>query len=192
MKFGIRKNVITQKSAQICCLLLSALLFITATGCKRNPTAVDNSSSAPTRTNSETSDVTPPPSEETVAEPGLVVTSPKKTSVTVTEPAFTFTGTCDPTQPLLFNGEQLQPDAAGNFSRAVTLNLGANTFVLEHKGEKKTYTVNYRYVVMKACDPGTKARSYESGATVTATVNARAGASCSAHSTGRPLSLSAP
>lgn len=192
MKFGIRKNVITQKSAQICCLLLSALLFITATGCKRNPTAVDNSSSAPTRTNSETSDVTPPPSEETVAEPGLVVTSPKKASVTLTEPAFTFTGTCDPTQPLLFNGEQLQPDAAGNFSRAVTLNLGANTFVLEHKGEKKTYTVNYRYVVMKACDPGTKARSYESGATVTATVNARAGASCSATFNGQTVKLERP
>lgn len=130
-------------------------------------------------------------SEPAPVEIGLSVSSPKSSAVTVTSPSFTFTGTCDPAYPLLLNGAELEKDASGAFSHTVALEIGANSFVLEHKGETRSYTVTYRYIVMRACDPS-NARSFDSGVSFAATVSARAGAVCSATFNGVTIPLERP
>ena len=83
----------------------------------------------------------------------LVLTEPKEESTEVTEPDFTFSGTSDPAAPLTVNGKAIKRARNGAFTYGVTLNTGENTFTFEHKGEKKVYTVNYRYVIIESYSP---------------------------------------
>lgn len=186
---SLKKHIIKNAAFKAMLILLAAAVAATAAGCRKNAGPADSSSVSSAYTSSAVEEA--PKSEQTAAELGLNITSPAKTSVTVTSPAFTFAGSCDPAFPLLFNGETLSPDAAGGFSKTVELNVGANSFTFEHKDKKVTYTVNYRYVVMTACDPA-GSRKYDSGATLVATVNARAGAECYADFNGQTVKLERP
>lgn len=181
------KNHFSKNLIRSGCIFLAAMIFCMQSGCRKNE-ELNNKSSA---VSSLSSAMPVASSEETVSQSDkteLNITSPKKNNVTVTEPEFTFTGSCEPGQTLLFNGEALITDDMGFFSKSVTLNIGANSFSIEYIGEKRDFTVNYRYIVIKNYDPG-DSRSFESGTTFAATVNARAGAKCSAVFNGQTVSM---
>ena len=118
----------------------------------------------------------------------LNITSPEKTSVNVTEPDFTFSGTSDPVWPLTVNGQIIERGETGAFTYETVLDVGKNTFEFEHKGEKKVYTVTYRYIVINSFSPS-GAQSYPSGSKVIVTVSARKGSSVKASFNGRTVAL---
>ena len=91
-----------------------------------------------------------PPQPEAPPEKTLVVTSPAAADVTTTQSSYAIAGSCDPEQPVYLNGEALTIAENGSFAVDVKLNEGANTFTLEHKGVKLTYTIRYRYIVIES------------------------------------------
>ena len=78
------------------------------------------------------------------------VPATEKSVISVTAPEFTFSGTSDREEPLTVNGTAIERTEDGAFTYSVNLNVGKNVFTFEHKGETKTYTVNYRYVIIES------------------------------------------
>lgn len=118
----------------------------------------------------------------------LVISSPEQETMNVTAPDFTFSGTSDPAEPLTVNGAVIERGEDGAFTYNVTLNVGKNTFAFEHKGETKTYTVNYRYVIIESYSPA-KAQTYPSGSTLVVNVMARKGSGVTATFNGSTQNL---
>lgn len=102
----------------------------------------------------------------------LVITSPEKSDVTVSESYFSITGTSDPQKTLLMNGTQVSRLSGGEFSIDVELSPGNNTFVFEYDGQKSTYVIRYSFTVIKAYAPYEK-QSYEAGSSFVAVAYAR-------------------
>lgn len=146
----------------------------------------DYASSAPPLSSSSEE----PVSSEEPADNGirLVISSPSKSSVSVTDPNFTFAGTSDPTEPLAVNGTEIERGADGIFTYQTELKVGKNTFSFTHKGETKTYTVSYRYVIINSFSPS-GAQTYPSGSTIVVNVSARKGSSVSASLNGNTVNL---
>lgn len=119
---------------------------------------------------SDTSSIYSTSSVESVVEmpiepvPSLVITSTSKNDVTVTESHYVFTGTSDPTKPLLLNGKEVERLETGEFSFDVELNPGNNKFVFEHDGQSYTYNIRYTFTIIKAYAPYEK-QNYEAGST---------------------------
>ena len=118
----------------------------------------------------------------------LVISSPEQETMNVTVSDFTFSGTSDPAEPLTVNGAAIERGEDGAFTYNVTLNIGKNTFAFEHKGETKTYTVNYRYVIIESYSPA-KAQTYPSGSTLVVNVMARKGSAVTAAFNGSTQNL---
>ncbi len=118
----------------------------------------------------------------------LAVASPKQTSVTTTEPEFEFSGGSDPSEPLYINNVEINRAQDGSFAETYTLKAGKNTFVIKHKDTEKTYTVTYKYTVIKSCTPSTT-QKLSGGSTVTATVKARSNSKVTAAFNGKTISL---
>ena len=131
-----------------------------------------------------------PVSSEEPADNGirLVISSPSKSSVSVTDPNFTFAGTSDPAEPLLVNGTEIPRGEDGIFTYQTELKVGKNTFSFTHKGETKTYKVSYRYVIINSFSPS-GAQTYPSGSTIVVNVSARKGSSVSASLNGNTVNL---
>lgn len=102
----------------------------------------------------------------------LVITSPTKNDVTVSEPNFAIAGTSDPKKPLIMNGIEISRLDSGEFSIDVELAAGNNTFVFEYDGEKTTYVIRYNFTVIKAYAPYEK-QSYEAGSSFVVVALAR-------------------
>ena len=128
------------------------------------------------------------PLEEPVEEILLNVTAPEKTSITVTQNTYTFTGTSDPEAELTLNGNTVSRKVDGSFTLTVELNIGANSFTFIHKDQQLTYNINYRYVVIKSYYPNSSA-SFSGGAPMEISATARAGSSVSANFCGQNLTL---
>ncbi|MFQ8951933.1 MAG: hypothetical protein ACLR56_02270 [Oscillospiraceae bacterium] len=118
----------------------------------------------------------------------LVISSPEKSVISVTAPEFTFSGTSDREEPLTVNGTAIERTEDGSFTYSANLNVGKNVFTFEHKGETKTYTVNYRYVIIESYSPS-KAQTYPSGATLVVNVKARKGSAVTATFNGSTQNL---
>ena len=166
--------------------LISALLLCS---CRSNKAIEELSSSAPS------SVPIPESSEEpiSVTEPAdngirLVISSPNKSSVSVTDPIFVFSGISDPAEPLTVNGTEIERGADGIFTYQTELKVGKNTFSFTHKGETKTYTVSYRYVIINSFSPS-GAQTYPSGSTLVVNVSARNGSTVSASLNGNTVNL---
>ena len=129
-------------------------------------------------------------SEEEPADNGirLVISSPAQSSVSVTEPEFTFSGTSDPEEPLTVNGQAVERGADGSFTYQVSLDVGKNTFTFEHKGDTAVYTVTYRYVIIDSFSPS-GAQSYPSGSTVVVSASARKGSAVKASFNGQTVDM---
>lgn len=131
-------------------------------------------------------------SQESVPEPPkpkLIFTSPSKNGITVTEPSVTFTGESDINIPLTLDGQEITRDEKGGFSFVKELKVGKNNFNFLYNGETVTYTVNYRYVVIKSYSPSTK-QIFSSGSTVFVEVTARNGSNVTSTLNGQTITLS--
>ncbi len=102
----------------------------------------------------------------------LVITSPTKTDVTVTEPFYAITGTSDPSKQLQLNGNEVKRLDSGDFSIEVELKPGSNTFVFLYDGKSVTYTIRYTFTVIQAYAPYEK-QSYEAGSSFVVIAYAR-------------------
>lgn len=171
------------KLKKIFLISLAALIAFSSAACKKS-VKVDNVSSEPVISSK------PAVSEEAPVDNGirLVISSPQKNTDYVTEPDYTFFGTSDPAEPLTVNGTAVERGEDGIFAYSVKLNVGNNVFNFEHKGETHTYTVNYRYVIIKEYTPS-GAQTYPSGSTIVVNVNARRGSTVTAAFNGETITL---
>ncbi len=178
----LKKQIIITAISVGCALLLA---FLTAFVIVENKREGDNpvlSVSSEIESNSDSS------LEAESQEVMLNITSPASNKVNTTDAAFTFSGSCDPSQPLKMNGSEVTVSPSGAFSVNVNLEIGDNTFTFEHKGETKTYTVNYRYVIINGYNPSTK-QTYSSGSTFYVLVSARKGSTVTAEFNGKIITL---
>ncbi len=127
-------------------------------------------------------------SEPVVIEKELQISNPSKQSVYTTENKFTFTGTSDSQYPLTLNGKEVEREENGLFSITKELKEGKNVFEFKHKKKTLTYTVNYRFVIIKSYNP-TNSQTYSSGSTLSVSVVARKGSNVSATLYGNTISL---
>ena len=121
--------------------------------------------------------------------PSLVISSPTDTTINTTEPIINFSGTCDAKLKLTLNGEEIKYEKNGTFSIEKELNVGENTFTFLYGELNYTYTVNYRYVIIKSYNPSIK-QTYSSGSTFGVSVLARKGSTVTASFNGQTISLS--
>lgn len=118
----------------------------------------------------------------------LTITSPQKTNITVYENFISFVGASDPNFSLTLNGESVERSEYGHFSFTKSLKLGKNTFTFNHKGESKTYTVYYDYVVIQSYSPSA-ALVMESDSTIVVRAIARVGSTVTASLNGKTVTL---
>lgn len=118
----------------------------------------------------------------------LVITSPKKTSITTYENKINIIGSSDPNFPLTLNGNNVERTENGYFSLEINLSLGENKFTFEHKGKSVTYKVNYLVVVIKDVSPSSD-MSFDGGTTISFGVSALDGASVTATFNGDTINL---
>lgn len=111
-------------------------------------------------------------SEPTDTATSLVITSPTKNDVTVTEPFYSITGTSDPTLPLLLNGNQVERLPSGDFTIEVELNPGSNKFTFLYGDQSVTYNIRYTFTIIKAYAPYEK-QSYDAGSSFVVVAFAR-------------------
>lgn len=76
-----------------------------------------------------------------------------KTSITTDESKISFTGECNPLYPLRCNSKEVNVTEDGDFSTELSLNIGKNIIVFEHRGEKYQYTVTYAIDIIKSISP---------------------------------------
>lgn len=191
------KNFILQHKNLIiiiaCLVLLAAtvttVFLLTGKENKNNPVKT----SKPTSSQSSKVESSEPQKDESSTPPEpekkmLVISNPQKQSVTVTVPQITFSGSSDPEFSLTIDGAEVERTPEGNFAFDKPLNVGENSFTFEHKGEKKTYKINYRYVIIDDVYPGAKV-SYDAGTTFVVTAHARHNASVTATFNGETITL---
>lgn len=118
----------------------------------------------------------------------LIISSPTETTITATEPVITFNGVCGPKEEILLNEEKIICDENGLFSTEKNLEYGKNLFTFTYNNESVTYTVNYRYVIIKSYNPSQK-QTYSSGSTFGVSVLARAGSTVTASFNGQTITL---
>lgn len=118
----------------------------------------------------------------------LRMQSPSQLSFVTYEPYADFMGTFDENFEVLFNGQNVTLNSAGNFYFEEPLNIGMNTFTIEHKGKVFQYRIERKIITIRELDAsiadgkslsvtgGTKleiACSAYKGANVTATLNGK-------------------
>jgi len=118
----------------------------------------------------------------------LHMQSPSQLSFVTYEPYVDFMGTFDENFEVLFNGQNVTLNSAGNFYFEEALDIGMNTFTIEHKGKVYQYRIERQIITIKELDPSiangkslsvtgeTKleiACTAYKGATVTATLNGK-------------------
>ena len=118
----------------------------------------------------------------------LSFTSPKKTDFTTYEKTVGIIGASDPNFELTLNGKAVERTKDGYFSLQLDLKVGKNTFKFSHKGSEKTFTVYYRYVVIKDYSPQ-KAVTLDGGDTIMVKVTARTGSTVKAILDGETVTL---
>lgn len=114
----------------------------------------------------------------------LTMISPSSLSFVTYDSTVKFMGTFDENFDVLFDGSKIKLNEAGNFYFVKDLNVGHNSFTIEHKGRQYKYSIERRVDVLKSIESdkdvrvegGTKislvAVAY-SGATVTATIGGK-------------------
>ncbi len=88
----------------------------------------------------------------------LSVSHPEKSTFNTSEGSVMLAGGSDPSFKLTLNGEEVTRSDMGYFSLDLKLNLGLNTFKLEHKGITKTYKITYDRTVIKSIFPSDKVK----------------------------------
>lgn len=96
----------------------------------------------------------------------LQMTSPTQTSFVTYDSTVKFMGTFDENFDVLFDGEKIKLNEAGNFYFQKELKVGRNSFTIEHKGKKINYSIERRVDVLSSIEQ-TKDILVEGGSRVT-------------------------
>lgn len=118
----------------------------------------------------------------------LQMTSPSQTNFVTYDSTVKFMGTFDENFDVLFDGEKVKLNEAGTFYFQKELNVGKNTFVVEHKGKKIYYTIDRQVDVLRSIEQ-TKDIVVEGGSKVTLEVVAYSGSKVSATIGGTTVTL---
>lgn len=86
----------------------------------------------------------------------LTISRPEKQKFTTYNSKTILSGASDPSFKLTLNGEEIERTALGYFSLDLELDVGLNTFIIEHKGVKETYKITYKKTVIKSIAPTQK------------------------------------
>lgn len=184
-----RKTVLITASCAVIAMILGALLAVILVNlAKHNPSADGSSSAGSMLSDTVSALAVINPTSDAPKEIVLSFSSPQEDSVTTIEPTFTFIGSSDPNEPLLLNGNTVDRNPDGSFAVTCDLKVGKNTFTFTHKGETVVKNIRYRYVIIQSYSPSAK-QTYESGATFSVIVKARAGSSVAAEFNGKTIQL---
>lgn len=119
----------------------------------------------------------------------LKMISPTELSYVTYDTTVKFMGTFDENFDVLFDGEKIQLNEAGNFYIQKELEVGMNYFVVEHKGKKYNYAIDRQVDVLKSVyDCGNI--TVEGGTRLSFTATAYSGASVYASIGGETIELS--
>ena len=118
----------------------------------------------------------------------LQMTSPTSTNFVTYDSTVKFMGTFDENFDVLFDGEKVKLNEAGNFYFQKELKVGKNTFVIEHKGKKIYYSIERQVDVLKSIEQ-TKDIVVEGGSRVTLEAVAYSGAKVTAVIGGKTVTL---
>ena len=88
---------------------------------------------------------------ETIFE-GLEMTSPTETSFVTYDSSVKFMGTFDENFDVYFDGKKIKLNEVGNFYFQKDLDVGWNSFVIEHKGTKINYSIERRVDVLRSVE----------------------------------------
>ncbi len=118
----------------------------------------------------------------------LQMISPTQTSFVTYDSTVKFMGTFDENFDVLFDGEKVKLNEAGNFYFQKELKVGRNSFVIEHKGKKINYSIERRVDVLSSIEQ-TKDILVEGGSRVTLEAVAYSGSKVTAMIGGTTVKL---
>lgn len=118
----------------------------------------------------------------------LQMTSPTQTNFVTYDSTVKFMGTFDENFDVLFDGEKVKLNEAGNFYFQKELKVGKNTFVIEHKGKKIYYSIDRQVDVLRSIEQ-TKDIVIEGGSRVTLEAIAYSGSKVTAVVGGKTVTL---
>ena len=122
----------------------------------------------------------------------LKMTSPASLKFTTAEASVSFMGSFDSNFPVLFNGEEIKLNDAGNFYFEKPLQDGLNTFTISHKDKTYTYSITRKITVLKSIGSAIsegKNLTVDGGTKITLTAKAYKGASVYGVVNGTTVSL---
>lgn len=119
----------------------------------------------------------------------LTISSPEKETFTTYQNFAALSGASDPEFSLKLNGKEVERTELGYFSIDLDLEIGKNTFKLEHKGVTKTFNITYTKVIIKDFTPQ-NAQTLEGGSTLGVSVTALIGSTVTATLDGTVCTLS--
>lgn len=119
----------------------------------------------------------------------LSLTSPTKNTFTTYESHVALIGASDPEFSLKLNGKELERNELGYFSLDLQLNLGLNTFKLEHKGTTRTLKITYKKIIIREYSP-TNAQTLPGGSTVAVSITAISNSTVTSTLNGKTITLS--
>ena len=106
----------------------------------------------------------------------LTMVSPSQLSFVTYEQYVDFMGTFDENFDVYFNGQKVTLNSAGNFYFEEALNVGQNTFTIEHKSKTYTYRIERKVITIRSLDS-----SIESGKTLSVTGETKLEIACTAY-----------
>ncbi len=118
----------------------------------------------------------------------LDLTSPEKNQFSTFEPEVTFAGASDPNFPVSINGEEITTDQNGYFSVSLSLQAGANQFVITHKDQRYVYDIFRQVQIFREVTPEGSI-TVDGGMQITVTAMAYADAQVSASLGGQTIAL---
>lgn len=122
----------------------------------------------------------------------LKMQSPSLLSFDTYEPYETFMGTFDENFDVYFNGEKVTLNSAGNFYFEEPLEIGMNTFTIDHKDKTYVYSINRKIITLDSLDESIengKSLSVNGGTKIEIACNAYKGATVTATLNGKTITL---
>lgn len=118
----------------------------------------------------------------------LTMISPTQLNYTTYDTNVKFAGTFDENFDVYFNGSKITLNEMGNFYIQKELSVGMNTFTIEHKGKKYTYSIYRSVDVLKSID-NVESITVEGGTRITLSAVAYTGGKVSASINGKIINL---
>lgn len=122
----------------------------------------------------------------------LKMQSPAQLNFDTYEPYVTFMGTFDENFDVHFNGEKVTLNSAGNFYFEEPLEIGMNSFTIDHKDKTYVYSIRRRIITLDSLDESIedgKSLSVNGGTKIEISCNAYKGATVTAELNGKTISL---